>query len=213
MSVCNPLAYSLIRDYFPPNRRSTANSIYSSGIYVGNAIASLNIILIQNYGWRDGYMFVGEIGVALALISALILAEPVRERFAIVQIETKTEEIQEIEEEMPVIDVKKPKRDLSIIQEERESQVESTMRHNSRETFMKSPSSRSMSQRAAVNDPSKRSSSTGSSGLTKKEADEPEPLRNPLLLENNGDDLVFVNEAELEEKIIEAEKKHIPVFQ
>jgi MFS family permease len=35
MSVCNPAAFSLIRDYFPPENRSTANSIYSSGIYVG----------------------------------------------------------------------------------------------------------------------------------------------------------------------------------
>jgi MFS family permease len=34
-SICNPAAYSLIRDYFPPAFRSTANSIYSSGIYLG----------------------------------------------------------------------------------------------------------------------------------------------------------------------------------
>ena len=31
----SPPAHSLISDYFPPERRATALSIYSSGIYVG----------------------------------------------------------------------------------------------------------------------------------------------------------------------------------
>lgn len=48
----NPAAYSMIRDYFPPTRRGTANSIYSSGIYIGNALSSLSISIIRFYGWR-----------------------------------------------------------------------------------------------------------------------------------------------------------------
>ena len=73
MSVCNPLAYSLIRDYFPPSKRATANSLYSSAIYVGNALASLNIIYIKEYGWRYGYMTVGLFGVALAFLGILVI--------------------------------------------------------------------------------------------------------------------------------------------
>jgi len=51
-AFCNPAAYSLIRDYFPPTRRGTANSIYSSGIYIGNALSSASISLIAGFGWR-----------------------------------------------------------------------------------------------------------------------------------------------------------------
>ena len=78
MSVCNPAAYSLIRDYFPPEYRSTANSIYSSGIYVGQAVSSLSIILIDNYGWRQNYMITGVYGAGVAVLSAVILREPQR---------------------------------------------------------------------------------------------------------------------------------------
>lgn len=91
MSLCNPLAYSLIRDYFPPNKRSTANSIYSSGIYCGNAIASLNIIIIKNFGWRHGYIFTSYLGIALSVISAFILVEPPRERFTVIELPSYSE--------------------------------------------------------------------------------------------------------------------------
>jgi MFS family permease len=73
MSVCNPLAYSLIRDYFPPSKRATANSLYSSAIYVGNALASLNIIFIKEYGWRNGYMAIGILGITLAFFGIIII--------------------------------------------------------------------------------------------------------------------------------------------
>ena len=87
MSTCNPLAYSLIRDYFPPHKRATANSLYSSGIYVGNALASLNILYIKEYGWRSGYMSVGILGGVLSLVGIFVLSEPERNRFAIIKLE------------------------------------------------------------------------------------------------------------------------------
>jgi MFS family permease len=34
-SGCGAPAYSLIADYFPPERRTFANSIYNLGIYIG----------------------------------------------------------------------------------------------------------------------------------------------------------------------------------
>ena len=77
-SVCNPAAYSLIRDYFPPSHRSTANAIYSSGIYVGSAISSISIIAINAFGWRGSFMFTGLIGIVFGVLAALILREPKR---------------------------------------------------------------------------------------------------------------------------------------
>ena len=50
-STGNPLMYSLIRDYFPPNQRATATSIVGSTISLGTAVSSLSIILIDNFGW------------------------------------------------------------------------------------------------------------------------------------------------------------------
>jgi MFS family permease len=38
-AALSPAAYSLIADYFPPHRRSTAMSVYSMGIYIGTGLA------------------------------------------------------------------------------------------------------------------------------------------------------------------------------
>lgn len=38
-ATLSPAAYSLIADYFPPHRRSTAMSVYSMGIYLGSGLA------------------------------------------------------------------------------------------------------------------------------------------------------------------------------
>jgi MFS transporter, Spinster family, sphingosine-1-phosphate transporter len=49
-SGCSAPAYSLIADYFPPERRTFANSIYNLGIYIGQSFSSLTIILISGVG-------------------------------------------------------------------------------------------------------------------------------------------------------------------
>ena len=81
-ATCNPAAYSLIRDMFPPNRRATANSIYSSGIYVGNAISSLCISLIKDFGWRQDFIIPGYVGVVFGVCGLLFLREPERGHFS-----------------------------------------------------------------------------------------------------------------------------------
>ena len=45
-SAINPLAFSLVADYFPPDKRTTANSILSSANFVGIALSSMTILLI-----------------------------------------------------------------------------------------------------------------------------------------------------------------------
>lgn len=81
-SICNPAAYSLIRDMFPPNRRATANSIYSSGIYIGNAISSLCISLIKSFGWRQDFIIPGYIGIIFGIFGLTFLIEPKRGHFS-----------------------------------------------------------------------------------------------------------------------------------
>lgn len=77
-SANNPLAYSLIRDLFPPDNRSTAQSVYMSSIYFGGALSSLSILLIQKIGWRGDYELTGAIGVLAGLLCLFILNEPTR---------------------------------------------------------------------------------------------------------------------------------------
>jgi MFS family permease len=76
---CSPSAYSLISDYFPPQRRSTAISIYSMGIYGGVFLGLLlGGEIAQAYGWRTAFFVVGIPGVVLAGVTKLTLREPPR---------------------------------------------------------------------------------------------------------------------------------------
>lgn len=76
---CSPSAYSLISDYFPPARRSTALSIYSMGIYGGVFVGLLlGGEIAQAYGWRTAFFVVGLPGVVVAGIVKLTLREPPR---------------------------------------------------------------------------------------------------------------------------------------
>jgi MFS family permease len=76
---CSPPAYSLLGDYFARDKRSTAISIYSMGIYAGVLLGFLiggNVA--QAYGWRAAFFLVGTPGLALALVLKLTLREPPR---------------------------------------------------------------------------------------------------------------------------------------
>ncbi len=73
---CNPSAHSLIADYFPPQRRATALSVYACGVYVGSAIAFLaGGWLLTRYDWRAAFFVVGLPGVVLAAVVALTVRE------------------------------------------------------------------------------------------------------------------------------------------
>jgi predicted MFS family arabinose efflux permease len=76
---CSPPAHSLISDYFPPERRATALSIYALGIPIGAAFGNLvGGWLGAEIGWRRTFFVVGLAGVAVALLVRLTLREPVR---------------------------------------------------------------------------------------------------------------------------------------
>jgi MFS family permease len=91
-ATAGPCAYSLLSDYFPPNRRATAVAIYSSGIYIGGGLALLLGTSISGAwdhafvagarpfglaGWQAAFLAVGLPGLLLA-VWVQKLREPIR---------------------------------------------------------------------------------------------------------------------------------------
>jgi len=76
---CTPPAHSLIADYFPPERRAMALSIYSCGIFLGVLVGfSAGGWINEAFDWRTAFIAVGLPGVLLAIVTRLTLREPVR---------------------------------------------------------------------------------------------------------------------------------------
>ncbi|WP_338871402.1 MFS transporter [Spirosoma sp. SC4-14] len=75
----SPPAHAMISDYFPPEKRSTALSIYSTGIYLGVLAGFLlGGYLSQQLGWRSAFFVVGVPGVVFSLLFYLSVKEPQR---------------------------------------------------------------------------------------------------------------------------------------
>ncbi|MBS1533236.1 MAG: MFS transporter [Bacteroidetes bacterium] len=73
----SPPAHAMISDYFPPEKRSTALSIYSSGLYFGVLIGFLmGGYLNQQLGWRTAFFVVGLPGIVFALLFYSTVKEP-----------------------------------------------------------------------------------------------------------------------------------------
>ena len=76
---CSPPIHSLISDYFPPEKRATALSVYSLGIPIGGAIGTLAGGWIgATFGWRTAFYIVGLPGIVLSVIVFFTLREPPR---------------------------------------------------------------------------------------------------------------------------------------
>lgn len=74
-----PLVYSLLADYFPPQRRAAANA--TIGLAMGLGIAAGQLLaglLVQSRGWRLPFVAVAVPGLLLNLLFALIAKEPRR---------------------------------------------------------------------------------------------------------------------------------------
>ncbi|MGZ3750605.1 MAG: spinster family MFS transporter [Mucilaginibacter sp.] len=75
----SPPAHAMISDYFPPEKRSTALSIYSSGLYLGVLVGFLSGgYLNQHMGWRTAFFVVGLPGIIFALLFYTTVKEPKR---------------------------------------------------------------------------------------------------------------------------------------
>ena len=75
-------AYSLISDYFPPQQRARALSVYSFGIPIGSALGIVfGGIIATKIDWRFAFFAVGFGGLLIAPIFKLTVAEPIRGQF------------------------------------------------------------------------------------------------------------------------------------
>jgi MFS family permease len=78
-AALSPPAHSLLADYFPVSKRSTALGVYAMGIHIGVLVGlMLGGWLEEYWGWRAAFMVVGIPGLVLALIVRLTVREPVR---------------------------------------------------------------------------------------------------------------------------------------
>ena len=93
-ATLSPAAYSMISDYFPPEKRARAMSVYTTGIYFGVGAAlvfgGIVIALVERVGllelpilgsiqaWQAVFFAVGLPGVVFFLIVRLFVREPER---------------------------------------------------------------------------------------------------------------------------------------
>ncbi|MGB5163796.1 MAG: MFS transporter [Woeseiaceae bacterium] len=93
-ATLSPAAYSLISDYFPPEKRARAMSLYTSGIYFGVGVAlifgGIVIGLVESTGgislpvigpveaWQVVFFVVGLPGVLFFVVVRLFVREPER---------------------------------------------------------------------------------------------------------------------------------------
>lgn len=75
-------AYSLISDYYPPERRSRALAIFSLGIPLGSAFGVLfGGLIAANIDWRYAFLIIGFAGVVFAPVFKWIVRDPGHGRF------------------------------------------------------------------------------------------------------------------------------------
>ena len=75
-------AYSLISDFFPPNQRARALSIYSFGIPIGSAIGIVfGGVIASLINWRYAFFFVGIAGILIAPVFRMTITEPKRGQY------------------------------------------------------------------------------------------------------------------------------------
>ncbi len=75
-------AYSLISDYYEPEKRARALAIYSFGIPIGSAIGIVfGAVIATLLDWRSAFIIMGILGVAFAPIFRFFIKEPKRGAF------------------------------------------------------------------------------------------------------------------------------------
>ncbi len=75
----SPPAHSLIADYFPIERRATALAIYTSGAFIGSAIAFWGGgFMREHFDWRTAFIVLGAPGLLVALVLRFTVREPQR---------------------------------------------------------------------------------------------------------------------------------------
>lgn len=95
----SPPAHSMISDIFPPERRATALSIYSTGINFGILLGFVIGGWVNDFfGWRVVFLVIGIPGLLWAFVVRFTIKEPVR---------GQTEKLKKINAAPPVLEVVK----------------------------------------------------------------------------------------------------------
>ncbi len=72
-------SYSLITDYFPPEKRARALGVYSFGIPIGSAVGlAFGGLIATSFDWRTAFLTMGVLGIVMVPIFKLIVRDPVR---------------------------------------------------------------------------------------------------------------------------------------
>ncbi|SMO92915.1 spinster family MFS transporter [Gracilimonas mengyeensis] len=80
-SALSPAVYSLLADYFHPEKRARVFSVYASGIFIGVGCSFLiGGSVAEAYDWRQAMKTVGWPGIFLAIIGFLLIREPSRKK-------------------------------------------------------------------------------------------------------------------------------------
>jgi predicted MFS family arabinose efflux permease len=71
-----PAAVALIVDYHRGSTRSRATGLHLSGVYAGSVLGGLGGAFAELFGWRTGFVVMGGIGVAYALVLMIFFPRP-----------------------------------------------------------------------------------------------------------------------------------------
>ncbi len=74
---CTPPAHSLIMDYAPPEKRSSALAFYGMGVPIGGLLGmAIGGIVADAYGWRTAFLIAAAPGIVFCLLTFVTLKEP-----------------------------------------------------------------------------------------------------------------------------------------
>ncbi len=93
-----PPSHSMISDYFPPERRATALSIYGMGIYLGVMFGFMGGGLIRDWSgdWRTPFYVLGAAGLPLVALLLFTVREPARGAAEHGAVDTETPPLREV---------------------------------------------------------------------------------------------------------------------
>jgi predicted MFS family arabinose efflux permease len=96
-AAVGPAAGSMISDYFPLSRRSSAFAVNAAAIHIGIFLGfAIGGWIAQDYGWRWAFLIAGIPGIVVALIVALTVREPERGAMDPIRAETQAPPVKEI---------------------------------------------------------------------------------------------------------------------
>lgn len=90
-ALCNPAAFAILSDYFPPEKRTLSNSVYSMSIYLGGGLGSILSGVVAKHdidknkdgiSWRFMFQLFAFIGFGFSALGIFTLREPTRGRFS-----------------------------------------------------------------------------------------------------------------------------------